>query len=459
MFRLNVITEIGETLIKHAKENNENITITKVVFGEGIHFASTNYTEESKVIESLKKTEYVLNARNNLYIESIKKIDTDDSNSNYIILADLDNKDIEGTYQAYEAGIFAKTDTTDEVLLSYFISKSNINGNIVNSPDFIYRSELENFTYKFPMALTIDKDITLLFNSKEPGSVNSFVQGTRVERNKDGSISITDNYGNKETIKNSKFFISMKYYNKTDMERGYYTDSVKLGEYVTLDEGPETSIGLYIKEESGYEFVTDICGPRQITIGAHPKDTVYLSVSPENPSKYFGGKWKQIAQGRVLIGAGSGTDSNNESIEINGGETGGEYRHSISLKEMPQHNHNFKGTSKKTEFDGDHIHHIDADAERVSDHTHALEYAKLNISSPAEKSFLVCGRADTLETDEKIDTTKGGAHTHKIDVKIEENGNHSHSYTPEGIIGETGESESMPIMQPYLGVYIWQRIE
>lgn len=34
----------------------------------------------------------------------------------------------------------------------------------------------------------------------------------------------------------------------------------------------------------------------------YPVGSIYLSVNNQNPTKWFGGKWEQIAQGRTLVG-------------------------------------------------------------------------------------------------------------------------------------------------------------
>lgn len=39
-----------------------------------------------------------------------------------------------------------------------------------------------------------------------------------------------------------------------------------------------------------------------------PIGSIYLSVSSENPSKWFGGTWQQIAKGRTLVGVDPNDD-------------------------------------------------------------------------------------------------------------------------------------------------------
>ena len=65
----------------------------------------------------------------------------------------------------------------------------------------------------------------------------------------------------------------------------------------------------------------------------YPVGSVYISLTSTNPGTYLKGIWEQFAQGRTLIGVGSGSDgSNTQSFAVN--ETGGEYKHLISKKEL-----------------------------------------------------------------------------------------------------------------------------
>ena len=74
-------------------------------------------------------------------------------------------------------------------------------------------------------------------------------------------------------------------------------------------------------------------------LAAFPVGTVISTSNSANPSTYLGGTWEQFAQGRTLVGAGTGTDSNKLAMTFNAGDTGGEYKHQLSVGEMPAHRH------------------------------------------------------------------------------------------------------------------------
>lgn len=71
----------------------------------------------------------------------------------------------------------------------------------------------------------------------------------------------------------------------------------------------------------------------------YPVGALYLSLSSTNPASIFGGTWTQHAQGRVLIGVGTGVDTNGTSKTFLVNNTGGEYQHVLTKAELPEHKH------------------------------------------------------------------------------------------------------------------------
>lgn len=61
----------------------------------------------------------------------------------------------------------------------------------------------------------------------------------------------------------------------------------------------------------------------------YPVGAIYISVNNVNPSVLFGGTWEQV-QDRFLLGAGS---------TFSAGSIGGEANHTLTIDEMPRHNH------------------------------------------------------------------------------------------------------------------------
>ena len=71
----------------------------------------------------------------------------------------------------------------------------------------------------------------------------------------------------------------------------------------------------------------------------YPVGSIYMSVNSTSPATLFGGKWVAISQGRTLVGVGTGTDINGDSMTWAAEATGGEYLHTLTVDEIPTHHH------------------------------------------------------------------------------------------------------------------------
>lgn len=77
--------------------------------------------------------------------------------------------------------------------------------------------------------------------------------------------------------------------------------------------------------------------------GAYPVGAIYLSVTDTDPATLFGGTWERIG-GRFLLGADD---------TYTAGSTGGEAEHTLTIDEMPKHNHgldNYNTSGNTTPF-------------------------------------------------------------------------------------------------------------
>lgn len=73
----------------------------------------------------------------------------------------------------------------------------------------------------------------------------------------------------------------------------------------------------------------------------YPVNSVYLSFDNTNPSSRFAGTaWEQVSQGRFLVGVGTGTDVNSQSVDFAAGNNiNGQYSVTLSVDQIPTHNH------------------------------------------------------------------------------------------------------------------------
>lgn len=99
--------------------------------------------------------------------------------------------------------------------------------------------------------------------------------------------------------------------------------------------------GSFIRQSDIEPIVSQAVSNALLT--AHPIGSIEINVSGTNPETYLGGIWEAFGSGRVLIGVGTGTDTNNTSQTFSSAEvTGGEYTHKLTVAEMPSHNHQIK---------------------------------------------------------------------------------------------------------------------
>jgi hypothetical protein len=83
-------------------------------------------------------------------------------------------------------------------------------------------------------------------------------------------------------------------------------------------------------------------GPFNILDVIYPIGSIYISTVEENPFvKFSFGTWKQI-EGRFLLGAGTckyTKEDKEYTHTYNAGTEGGEAEHTLTIEEMPSHNH------------------------------------------------------------------------------------------------------------------------
>lgn len=77
-----------------------------------------------------------------------------------------------------------------------------------------------------------------------------------------------------------------------------------------------------------------------------PVGAVYFTVFDDNPGSYLGGTWVNVANGRFIVGVGSGVDTQSVSRAFASGNNGGKYQ-----TNLPPHRHGV-GRFTSTATDG-----------------------------------------------------------------------------------------------------------
>lgn len=112
---------------------------------------------------------------------------------------------------------------------------------------------------------------------------------------------------------------------------------------IVIDKTKSTTLdgNLALKEvsEGEYAFTNSVPFKALTFDDIYPVGSIYISVNNVNPSTLFGGTWSQIKD-KFLLAAGS-TYSN--------GSTGGEATHTLTVNEMPNHNH-YVGNGENGKF-------------------------------------------------------------------------------------------------------------
>lgn len=97
---------------------------------------------------------------------------------------------------------------------------------------------------------------------------------------------------------------------------------------IKLTSGTDFGSSLPSSMQSNQLFFQTL-GSNYILDNVYPVGSIYMSVNSTNPKNLFGGTWEQI-QGRFLFGMNSSYPA---------GSTGGEITHTLTIDEMPEHNH------------------------------------------------------------------------------------------------------------------------
>jgi len=90
---------------------------------------------------------------------------------------------------------------------------------------------------------------------------------------------------------------------------------------------------------------------------AYPVGSIYMNATvATNPGTLLGfGTWAAFSTGRILLGAGEGTDDQPtpEVKTFTAGDTGGEYNHTLTEDEIPAHNHTINNMNARNVYDRD----------------------------------------------------------------------------------------------------------
>ena len=203
---------------------------------------------------------------------------------------------------------------------------------------------------------------------------------------------------------------------------------------------------------------------KKILLSNHPIESIYITVDATNPSNLFGGAWSRFGEGKTLVGLDI---SQNEFKTI--GKTGGEKSHTLTVSEMPTHNHTFTGS--------EHTHtyakantptgSTTLTTAQIPAHNHTVTTTRTrgyggdgHFGNDAKfASGQTSGISDFSEITNNHGTSvsntgEGKGHTHTITTTSTNTGKTIQG----GTIGNKGNSQAHNNLQPYIVVYMWKRV-
>lgn len=164
----------------------------------------------------------------------------------------------------------------------------------------------------------------------------------------------------------------------------------------------------------------------------YPVGSIYMSMDSTSPSTLFGGTWDQLDEGKVLIGC---------NATYPAGSTGGEFTHTLTTAEMPSHSHTTSSAGAHTHGGGS----LNASGTFTS-----VGDSCSGIFSRSVYSWDLWDHSRSGGTGYGITVTANMAN--KWSGATASAGAHTHT------VHDTGNGGAHNNMQPYLAVYMWQRI-
>lgn len=213
------------------------------------------------------------------------------------------------------------------------------------------------------------------------------------------------------------------YYAKADSPT--FTGVVKVPD-VTISGNANSPVTIKLLED----YVT-----KQILNKAYPIGSIYITLVNTNPSETIGGEWRRVAEGRCLVGV-----SAERNITLR--KTGGSTTTTLNESNIPAHDHSIN-ISGQTSGVGDHTHtarditsYVKMNNERSNGYNMFIQY---------DDGERFNNRATFYHNDTTYNNTSGS-------------GGHSHSVSVSGNTSRVGSGAPINIENPYLGVYMWERI-
>ena len=274
----------------------------------------------------------------------------------------------------------------------------------------------EEIEFKVNNGKMVSGDKELSFNGKVPVG-DSYV---KIKSNGDVAINITDGE-----------FYAVKDYDEIGASIGTSEDTALLREELAKKIAELEKIVSDNKSELENKINSNFDK-------VYPVGSIYISTGSTNPSTIYGGTWERYGQGKTLVGL---NESETEFSTIN--KTGGEKTHTLTIDEMPSHNHGIPSLTGSTNTTGEHNHlsyyvyGYTGWTGDIPSGNYGFIYNSDAIQNPSSAGItgLSSSRYSGL----------GGSHNHTLT-------------TDKSTTNSTGGSQPHNNLQPYITVYMWKRV-
>ena len=176
-------------------------------------------------------------------------------------------------------------------------------------------------------------------------------------------------------------------------------------------------------------------------LDAYPVGAYYISSEPTSPATLFGGTWVRV-ENRMILAAGS---------SYTAGSTGGSATKTLSVANMPVHNHSCSSTGNHTHTRG--TMNITGSITASASDDDLFTYADVVTNSGA----LSVGAYRSKRGYNPVAELQSGYDQINLNAAngwsgaTSSNGSHQHT------IGNNGSGTAFNIMPPYIVAYVWRR--
>lgn len=163
---------------------------------------------------------------------------------------------------------------------------------------------------------------------------------------------------------------------------------------------------------------------RPTALDSYPVGSIYMSVNSTSPADLFGGTWKAMPAGRVLLAQGT----SEWGVKYQAGSTGGEHKHQLSVGELPIHSHT-------------------ATVSNEGNHNHLTGVCAV----AADPGYFKEGSTYLGDWNK---AREHGWGSNVYEGLTNSAGAHGHTVTNDN----TGKGQSHNNMQPYMSIFMWKRV-